>query len=254
MGGLCGNPKNWREEDQIYGARLDTIQESLGEKGMPKFNPPIPRNHKELVIQYLNRSKGTALRPNKDSKVKLNYSGWICEEGDLWRVQTSKTVRLATPFKAPSEYLGSVTPPVKGQSEKLGTISPNISDESGKVYQNSKSTSLSNSKHRLSTKDRETLTVHSPSTSQFKNSNESRSITEKSTLYGKCFEHTESWELQLGKGEVIDGLEEILLSISVGDEVIAFIPSRLAFGNQGLDLMVSPNADLVVQVSLKSIL
>lgn len=240
MGCICGNPKDWSEEEQIFGGRLDTIDESLGEKGVPRFSPAIPRNHKELVIQHLRKCKGKAIRPNKDSKVKLHYSGWICEEGDLWRSQTAQSIsRLATPFKLPSD---------------IGLPSPNYSDESGKVF-NKKS--RSNSRNiTVSLRDRlDTLTVHSPAAYPVKTiSNESRSTTDKSMLYGKCYEHTESWVVQLGTGEVIDGLEEILLAISVGDEVIAFIPSGLAFGEQGLDQTVPPNADLVVQVSLKSIL
>jgi len=60
--------------------------------------------------------------------------------------------------------------------------------------------------------------------------------------------------VQLGAGEIIDGLETIILSMSVGEEVIAFIPSRLAFGEAGLSNLVPPKADLVAQVTLQCIL
>merc|ERR1719320_241895 len=71
------------EEQEYYETRPK--DETLGEKGMPKFTPPVPRNHKELFVQNLVSGKEKTLKPTKNSTVELQFCGWVCEEGDLWR-------------------------------------------------------------------------------------------------------------------------------------------------------------------------
>lgn len=80
-----------------------------------------------------------------------------------------------------------------------------------------------------------------------------RSFNSKSS-YDNCYNHNESWEVQLGAGEIVNGLEKIILEMSVRDEVIAFIPSHLAYNNEGSGKQLLPAADLVVQVNLRGIL
>lgn len=47
-----GNIESYHSEiRKLIKPSLETIEESMEEKTMPQFNPPIPKNHKELVIQ-----------------------------------------------------------------------------------------------------------------------------------------------------------------------------------------------------------
>jgi len=216
MGCICPLPE-YKTEDECE-LELSAINESLEEMGMPKFDPPIPKNHAKLVVQYTKKCDG--VKPNKNSKVVLCFTGFVSEDG-VRRKQNSDSIRrLATPyivFKAveADEAHGkntsiSLTLPA---SEKMKSIVTSESDESATA-------SL---------------------------------LQLKTTVYGQCFDYSESWEIQLGAGEVVEGLEEVILKMCVGDEVIAFIPSNLAYGEKGLGNMVPPNSNLVVQIVLKSI-
>jgi len=264
MGCFC----TWRMEDEDDEQRfrdrtLDTIHESLGEKGMPKFTPPVPRNHNELFVQNLVSGKGKTLKPTNNSTVELQFSGWVCEEGDLWR-PTSDLVsyqRLRTPLLSagkdsadPSLFRDSMT-----RLELLKKRpSKNRSDlDYERVYVSSVSDLGKASSAYLQSST--PASPPSPSVTQLKPSfpnhdSHSISYTTKSTIYGKCFDHTESWEVTLGAGEIVEGLEMVILNMAVGDEVIAFIPSHLAHGEQGLGKVIPPRADLIVQVILQKIM
>jgi len=220
--------QRYEEENTFYRRKnknLETIEESLGEKGMPKFTPAIPMNHKELFVQYVIRRNLSEIRPNKNSMVKIHYSGWVCEEGDLWRIRSAQSIAyLSSPLRLP-----------KWLEEKFSKRSSS---------QSSHKSSLNSAKGST-----DTLAFAIRSSTDSK----SNAWAKKSTVYGKCYQHTECW-LELGTGDVVEGLETIILSMSVGEEVIAFIPSRLAFGEKGLDQFIPPKADLVVQVGLRCIL
>ncbi len=58
----------------------------------------------------------------------------------------------------------------------------------------------------------------------------------------------------LGKGEVIPGFEQGLLDMQVGERRRIFIPSNLAYGEQGAgDGIIPPNAGLIFEVELMDI-
>jgi len=253
MGCLCGNPNPCIEEVQYYTDKLPDIEESLAEKGMPKFDPPIPRNHDAVVVQKIVSGKGE--RPDKNSTVQLHYVGWICEEGDLWRERASTLLpRLTSPLKYPTKDQLDISK-FRSDNTESGFPIKSFSLSTNRGWQlPNRGASV---RDRLDTKSPGTPNKRLTPTRNLVKSHslESASFTEKSaTLYGRCYEYTESWEVQLGDGEMVNGLEEIILSMSVGDEVKAFIPSRLAYGDEGLGALVPPKADLVVQVSLRGIL
>jgi len=255
MGCFCGNPNPKSTEARYHDSKLSAIEESLGEKGMPKFDPPIPRNHDALVVQQIVSFKGE--RPGKNSTVQLHYAGWICEEDDLWRERGAKTLpRLATPLKNPTkEQLDTIFKFRSGDIES-GFHLKSSSFSTNRLIQGS--VRGGSAIGRLDTIPLGTPTARLTPTRNVTKYNSMDSIlsfTDKSaTVYGKCYEYTESWEVQLGVGEIVNGLEEVILSMSVGDEVKAFIPSRLAYGEEGLGQIVPPKADLVVQISLTGIL
>lgn len=55
------------------------------------------------------------------------------------------------------------------------------------------------------------------------------------------------------EARLIPGFREGLLIMSVGDKSVLFIPSHLAFGQQGVPNVIPPNADLVFELELVDI-
>jgi peptidylprolyl isomerase len=56
-----------------------------------------------------------------------------------------------------------------------------------------------------------------------------------------------------GRGQVIPGWDEGVLSMQVGGQRQLVIPSELAFGDQGSSGMIPPNATLIIELTLNSI-
>jgi len=220
--------------------RLDTIKESLGEKGMPKFDPPIPKNHKELLVQNLISNNGGSSRPSKNSAVELQFSGWLCEDGDIWRSVTLPFRKLRLPTLR--DYSSTIS---------FKQFSKNISYELDRSTSSDRSRKLSS---HLGSSICFSPFLHNGTLKIGTFNDNSMYYTHKSTVYGKCIGHVENCKVTLGEGEIIEGLEKIILEMSVGDEVIAFIPYHLAYGEQGRDQLIPPKANLVVQVLLQKIL
>jgi len=250
------------KEEEYYDTRLYPIDETLGEKGMPKFTPPVPRNHNELFVQNLVSRTDKTLKPTKNSTVELQFCGWVSEEGDLWRptsdlssYQQLRTVLLVS--GKDSTYPSSAV----GESRKCSEIvkprfSKNRTDLDRESVYGAGVTELGKA---FSTFETSASVTPRASTGQLKpiflnQDSYSTSYTAKSSIYGKCVDYTESWEVTLGAGEIVEGLELVILNMSVGDEVIAFIPSRLAHGEEGLGRVFPPRADLIVQVHLQKII
>merc|ERR1712228_999818 len=61
------------------------------------------------------------------------------------------------------------------------------------------------------------------------------------------------FETRLGNHENIIGLEQTVLSMSKGEVVRVFIPSRLAYGEHGGEPLVPPNTDLLFELELVDI-
>ena len=57
----------------------------------------------------------------------------------------------------------------------------------------------------------------------------------------------------LGQGEVIQGLEEGIMRMSLGELAILRIPSDLAYGRQGAGGVIPPNAELDYEVEVLKI-
>jgi peptidyl-prolyl cis-trans isomerase A (cyclophilin A) len=54
----------------------------------------------------------------------------------------------------------------------------------------------------------------------------------------------------LGKGQVIQGWEEGIELLSVGDQARFVIPSHLAYGDRGAGGVIPPNATLIFDLEL----
>jgi len=229
MGCVCLEYDIQEEEDQV---NLPAINESLQELGMPKFNPPIPKNHAKLVVQYTKKCEG--VQPKKNSLVVLCFTGFVLEDG-VWRKQhgdSHSSRRLTTPYiecktiEADEAHEADTSLPVSRMGRMITQTLPEGEEKTKSVGISERDSDVSST----------ASLVHL-----------------KTTLYGQCYDYSESWEIQLGAGEVVQGMEEVILKMSVGDEVVAFIPSNLAYGEKGLNNMIPPNANLVVQILLKSI-
>jgi len=210
---------------------LPTINESLEELGMPKFNPPIPKNQTDLLVQHIKKCE--AAKPIQNSKVTLGFTGFVLGDADHGSKSSGTYRRL------PTLYLNECRSPsllkMSFETEEVSLLQREASLEKPAVVMSADSLSP-------------------PSSTKVKVENSTSLLSVKSTQYGKCFDYTENLEILLSDGEVIQGVKEIVLKMSVGDEVIAFIPSKLAFGDKGLENIIPPNANLVVQIVLKNIL
>jgi FK506-binding protein 1 len=63
----------------------------------------------------------------------------------------------------------------------------------------------------------------------------------------------EFFEFQLGSGEVINGWEEVVSSMSLGEKVLATIPPEKAYGKEGYAGMIPPNSTLTFEIELLAI-
>lgn len=52
---------------------------------------------------------------------------------------------------------------------------------------------------------------------------------------------------------MIPGFKEAIQQMQVGDEVVAFIPSHLGYGERGYGRAIPPNSDLVFKISVVGI-
>jgi len=65
---------------------------------------------------------------------------------------------------------------------------------------------------------------------------------------------SEPFSFRIGVGQVIQGWDEGLMQMSLGERAILTIPSELGYGAQGFhDDYIPPNADLVFHVELLKI-
>jgi len=229
--GCIFSSNNEQRETREESYHLPTINESLEEFGMPKFNPPIPKNQTDLLVQQIKKCE--AAKPIKNSTVILGFTGFVLGVADRGS-RTSGTIK-----RLPTLYLNECRSP--------SVMKISLEEEEASLLMQ-KEVSLVQPAVVVRAESQTP-----PSSSRGYVANSPSLLSVKSTVYGKCFDYTENWEIHLGDGEVIKGVEEIVLKMSVGDEVIAFIPSKLAFGVKGLDNIIPPNANLVVQIVLRNI-
>jgi FKBP-type peptidyl-prolyl cis-trans isomerase len=74
-------------------------------------------------------------------------------------------------------------------------------------------------------------------------------------LNGQVFDSSlnrRPFDFVLGRGEVIDGWDEGIALLKVGDCATFIIPSELAYGKSGAGPLIKPNTDLVFDVELVS--
>ncbi len=71
---------------------------------------------------------------------------------------------------------------------------------------------------------------------------------------GKMFDSSEKRKIPLsfkvGTGRVIAGMDEGILQMREGEEAVLFIPSHLAYGQQGAGNVIPPDTDLIFEVKL----
>jgi len=70
---------------------------------------------------------------------------------------------------------------------------------------------------------------------------------------GDCFDQIDNYGFQMGSGDNIVGLEKILLKMREGETILAYIPSHLAYGEEGGGDVIPANSDLVFDLTLNSI-
>jgi FKBP-type peptidyl-prolyl cis-trans isomerase len=75
-----------------------------------------------------------------------------------------------------------------------------------------------------------------------------------STMFDSSYLRTESFRTRIGLGQVIRGLDEVLLDMQPGERRTAIIPSNLAYGTDGAAGVIPPDADLRFDIELIAII
>ena len=75
----------------------------------------------------------------------------------------------------------------------------------------------------------------------------------KGSKFDSSVDRDDPFNFVLGAGQVIQGWDEGVATMRVGDKVRLTIPPRLAYGEQGYPGAIPPNATLVFEVELLAI-
>jgi FK506-binding protein 1 len=73
---------------------------------------------------------------------------------------------------------------------------------------------------------------------------------------GKRFDSSKGrspFKFTIGMGQVIQGWDEGVMKMSLGERAVLTIPSRMGYGSRGAGGVIPPNADLVFDVELLQI-
>lgn len=73
------------------------------------------------------------------------------------------------------------------------------------------------------------------------------------TLVDESYKRGEPFEVVVGRGEIIDGLDSLFPQLRVGDKATVFIPSDLAYGEKRMGNAIPPNANLKFEVSMEEV-
>ncbi|MBU4360783.1 FKBP-type peptidyl-prolyl cis-trans isomerase [Patescibacteria group bacterium] len=73
------------------------------------------------------------------------------------------------------------------------------------------------------------------------------------TKFDSSVDRGQPFSLTIGAGQVIQGWDAGIIGMKIGEQRRLFIPSELAYGEQGAGELIGPNADLVFDVELISI-
>jgi len=73
------------------------------------------------------------------------------------------------------------------------------------------------------------------------------------TKFDSSIDRGQPFSLTIGAGQVIQGWDQGIIGMKVGEQRRLFVPSELAYGEQGAGETIKPNDDLIFDVALISI-
>jgi len=69
-------------------------------------------------------------------------------------------------------------------------------------------------------------------------------------VFDSSVQRNQAFQFQLNKGQVIPGWDTGVSSMRRGEVCYLYVPSNLAYGQQGAGAIIPPNTDLIFQVEL----
>ena len=69
-------------------------------------------------------------------------------------------------------------------------------------------------------------------------------------VFDSSFQRNQPFQFQLNRGMVIKGWDQGVSSMKRGEVCYLYVPSSLAYGQQGIGAIIPPNTDLIFQVEL----
>jgi peptidylprolyl isomerase len=73
------------------------------------------------------------------------------------------------------------------------------------------------------------------------------------SVFDSSYKRNEPIDFALGKGQVIEGWDEGIQLLQVGDQARFVIPSNLAYGASGAGGVIPPNATLIFDLELVAV-
>ncbi len=81
-----------------------------------------------------------------------------------------------------------------------------------------------------------------------------RGFLQDGTQFDSSYDKGKAFQCVIGTGRVIKGWDQGLMGMKVGGKRELFVPSNLAYGEQGMGKNIPPNSDLSFEIELFEVL
>mmetsp|Transcript_36591 Transcript_36591/g.95532 ORF Transcript_36591/g.95532 Transcript_36591/m.95532 type:complete len:133 (+) Transcript_36591:88-486(+) len=95
--------------------------------------------------------------------------------------------------------------------------------------------------------------IHKPETGDTVTVHYVGTLADGGSKFDSSRDRDEPFTFVLGKGEVIEGWDEGVAKMSLGEKAVLHVPSDMAYGDRGFPPVIPPGADLDFEVELLKI-